>query len=119
MTRSIITALFTLMMADAALAECWVARFGFHRGQTSDTTMTVTSGASCGVLVYAGGRSRFDSVAITAAPRNGTLSPRSGVGVTYRSKTGYHGTDTFAFAVTGRLASGQGTATIRVNVTVR
>ena len=119
MKRSILAAAFTLMMANAAIAECSVARFGFFRGQTSDTTMTVSSGASCGVIVHAGARSRFDSVSITSAPRNGTLSPRAGVGVTYRSKPGYRGADTFTFAVTGQLASGHGTATIRVDVTVR
>ena len=119
MMKSILAAAFTLMMANAALAECSVAGFRFFRGQTSDTTMTVSSGAGCGVLVYAGARSRFDSVSITSAPRNGTLASRAGVGVTYRSKPGYRGADAFTFAVTGQLSSGQGTATIRVNVTVR
>lgn len=118
MTRLILAVVFTLVTANSALAECSVARFSFFRGQTSDTTMSVTSGTSCGVIVQAGARSRFDSVSITAAPRNGTLSNRAGVGVTYRSKPGYRGTDAFTFAVTGQLASGQGTATIRVNVTV-
>jgi len=117
--RWLMTALFLVAAAGTAAAECQVDRFSFGPGQTTETGMSVGSGQSCGVIVYAGARSRFDSVAIVARPRNGSLVPRSGVGVTYRSKPGYRGPDSFSFTITGQMTRGAGTATIRVSVNVR
>lgn len=117
--RCLTTTVFLVAAAGTAAAECHVDRFRFAPGQTTETTMTVSSGQSCGVIVHAGRNSRFDSVAFAAQPRNGSLVPRSGVGVTYRSRPAYRGPDTFSFTITGRMTSGSGTATIRVSVNVR
>lgn len=110
---------FLMATAGTAAAACQVDRFGFGPGETSRTTMSVSSGQSCGVIVHAGPNSRFDSVAIAARPRNGSLESRSGVGVTYRSRAGYRGPDSFSFTITGRMARGTGTATIAVSVNVQ
>lgn len=117
--RWLATTVFLVAAAGTAAAECQVGRFGFAPAQTSETTMSVGSGQSCGVIVHAGPNSRFDSVAIAAQPRNGSLVSRSGVGFTYRSRPGYRGPDSFSFTITGRMARGTGTATIRVSVNVR
>jgi hypothetical protein len=80
--------------------------------------MTVTSGRNCGIILHAAGQSRFDAVAIVERPKHGTLSPRMGVGVTYRSAAGHRGDDSFVFSITGTMSSGTGTARVRVHVTV-
>jgi len=104
--------------AGSARAECNVMRFRFFPAVQSESTMTVTSGRNCGVILHAGGRSRFDAVGIVQRPQHGPLSPRSGVGVTYRSSPGYKGADSFTFTVKGSMSGGNGTATIRIGVSV-
>ncbi len=105
-------------IASPAFAECSVPSFRFYPGVEVSPVMTVTSGRNCGVIVHAAGQSRFDAVGITEQPKHGTLSPRMGVGVTYRSSPGYRGEDSFVFTVTGKMSTGSGTARIRVHVTV-
>jgi hypothetical protein len=104
--------------ASPALAECSLPYFQFFPGVTVESTMTVTSGRNCGVLLYAAGQSRFDSVGIAIRPKHGTLSPRMGVGVTYRSVAGFKGEDSFVYTVTGKMHTGSGTATIKIRVVV-
>jgi len=105
-------------MTGPALSECTVARFQFFAGAESATQMVVTSGRNCGVIIRAAGMSRFDNVGIVARPTHGILSPRLGVGVTYKSAPGYKGEDSFVFTVTGKMRTGTGTATIKVRVSV-
>jgi hypothetical protein len=109
---------FTGCLASPAFAECNVQRFSFFPGGTTESNMTVTSGKNCGVVVHAGGQSRFDNVGIAAQPKHGTLSPRAGVGVTYRSAAGFKGEDSFVYTVTGKMRTGTGTATIKIRVSV-
>ena len=105
-------------IASPAFAECSVPFSPFFPGVESSQVMTVTRGRNCGIIFHAAGQSRFDSVGIAERPKHGTLSPRMGVGVTYRSAPGYHGSDSFVFTVTGQMRTGSGTARVRVSVTV-
>jgi hypothetical protein len=107
-----------LITSCAAEAGCVVPGFSFHVNQTSEASMHITRGSACFINVQAGGRSRFESIAISARPRNGVVATRS-VGVSYRPKPGFIGNDVFAFSVRGQLAGGTGTATVRVTVTVQ
>jgi hypothetical protein len=109
---------FTCLLANQASAECSVQRFSFFAGAEANSIMTVTSGKSCGVILHASGRSRFDNVGILGQPKHGTLSSRMGVGVTYRSSPGFKGDDAFVFTVTGQMRTGHGTATIKIRVSV-
>jgi Big-like domain-containing protein len=102
----------------SAQAACYTSRFSFFPGMNTSAMMQAPSGKSCGAIVHAAGQSRFDSVRVTVPPANGTAVSRQGVGVTYRSKPGFKGQDSFTFTVTGRMRRGEGTATIRMNVTV-
>jgi hypothetical protein len=109
----------SLLTVGTARAECLVGRFQFFPGVTTDAAMSVTSGRACGIIIRASARSNLREIRTVTAPRHGTLTSRSGVGVTYRSRSGYKGQDFFAHAVTGDMYSGSGTATIRVAVTVK
>ncbi len=104
--------------ASANAASCMVPRFSFHLNEVSQATMALGSGKSCNIVLAAGGRSRFDGARITANPRNGTATA-STIGIRYRAKPGFHGSDSFEFAVRGNLSAGPGTATVRVNVQVQ
>jgi hypothetical protein len=69
--------------------------------------------------LFAGAQGHFNGIGIVERPRHGTLFPRVGVGITYRSALGYRGEDSFAIAVRGEAPAGNGTATIRVRVSVK
>ncbi len=81
--------------------------------------MYVTAGRKCGVIIHAGGSSRFDSVRISVPPKHGTVSPQAAGGATYQSVANFKGEDSFSFTVTGRLTSGNGTATVTVAILVQ
>jgi hypothetical protein len=118
MVRTLVLWLATLGLVTPALgASCAVARFGFLANQVSQATMVAPSGRTCRIVLNAGGRSRFDSARIVSRPRNGTATA-STIAVTYQSKPGYKGTDSFSFSVNGRLAPEGGAATIQVTVQV-
>jgi hypothetical protein len=104
--------------SNTAQAACSVGRFGLFAGATTETTMVVSSGANCGINVRPGREGRFDSTRIVTPAKNGTVSRHAVGGFTYRSKPGFKGQDSFAFAVTGKIRSVEGTATVRVSVTV-
>jgi hypothetical protein len=105
-------------LASPAFAECSVPHFSFFPGAVVESSMTVTSGRNCGVLVFAAGQSRFDSVGISVRPKHGALSPRMGVGVTYRSAPGFKGEDSFVYTITGKMRTGSGTATVKIRISV-
>jgi hypothetical protein len=113
-----VSAVAILATAGGSDAACGVGQFSFFANQTTDVRMVADSGKSCGIIVRAGSHSRYDGVNVRVPPRHGTVSSRAGVGVTYRSRPGFKGEDTFVFSVTGQMWSGTGTATIRVAVTV-
>src|SRR5207248_5565 len=100
------TAFLTVLGIVEALA-CNTARFRFNFGSDTSTDMHVGSGKSCSIPLRTGSRSTFSGVAISAPARNGKASA-GGSGVTYQSKPGFKGADSFAFTVTGTGASGSG-----------
>jgi hypothetical protein len=100
-------------------AACRVLPFKFFPGTETHATMYVTAGQFCGVIIHAGGSSRFDSVRISATSKHGTVSPRAAGGATYRPLANFKGEDSFSFTVTGRMTSGTGTAAVTVAVLVQ
>jgi hypothetical protein len=111
--------LLAAWQAAPAYADCRVLRSRMFPGVESQSVMYASPGRSCGVVVHAGGRSRFDSISVVAPPQHGTLVSRIGVGVTYRSQPAFKGEDSFTYAVTGRFTGGSGTATTRIKVIVQ
>ena len=87
-------------------------------GSDTSTVMHVASGKPCAIPLRTGARSTFSGVTIGAPARNGSASASSS-GVTYQSKPGFKGADSFAFTVSGTNASGPGKATVQVAVTVQ
>jgi len=105
--------------ATSAAAECSVAPWRFMFGQGTSANMTVSSGAPCSLTIaWTGGATSIQGVRISASPGNGSASAGS-TRVTYRSKPGYRGPDSFAFAISGRNNAGPGIATVQVSVNVR
>jgi hypothetical protein len=105
-------------LSSPAWAECRVEGFHFFAGSETETNMTVSSGKRCGFHVRTAARSRFDNLAIVQRPAHGALSSRSGVGFDYTSAAAYKGEDAFVVTVTGEMRTGNGTARIKVHVTV-
>ena len=118
MLRYLIATTCILGVATPAVAaSCATPRFSFHVNQVSQATMAAPSGRRCRIVLGAGGRSRFDSARIVSRPRNGTASA-STIAITYQSKPGSRGSDSFSFSVHGMLSAGPGAATVQVNVQV-
>jgi len=119
MYRSIFTGLVVLMWSTGAQAAGCSARFSFTFSQVTSGVMAATSGAPCAAAAErTGAKTVIKSVKVTAPPKNGTASAGSH-GVTYRSKPGYKGSDSFTFTIFGDGNAGTNTtATIQMQVSV-
>jgi Bacterial Ig domain len=60
----------------------------------------------------------FTSVAISAAPTNGSASV-NGDAVLYQSQSGFIGQDSFTFTLSGSGPGGSGTSAVQVSVSVK
>jgi len=118
MRRVILATVFLAGMGVVEASACNIVRFRFIFGSDTSTVMLVGSGKACSIPLRTGSRSTFSGVAVSAPARNGTASAGSS-GVTYRSKPGYKGADSFAFTVTGTNSRGPGKSTVQVAVTVQ
>ena len=119
MYRSIFVGLIVLMWSAGAQAATCNARFNFTLGQVTNGTMAAANGMPCAATISrTTGSLVIKSVRVTAPPKNGTASAGSS-GVTYRSKPGYKGSDSFTFTVFGDGSSGRDrTATVQMQVSV-
>jgi hypothetical protein len=120
MYRTVILFLLILASSSApAPAQCAVQPWGIpYLGSNTSTSMSVGSGQPCQVYVNAGGTNVISSVAVTVPPGNGTVSASDDV-VTYRSRPGFTGQDSFTFSVSGSGPGGSGTSSVQVNVSVQ
>ena len=120
MYRTIFVGLAVLMCSASAQAASCSARFSFIFSQATSGTMAAASGAPCAATAErTGGKTVIKSVKVTVPPKNGTASPGSN-GVTYRSKPGYKGSDSFTFTIFGDGNAGPNTtATIQMQVSVQ
>lgn len=111
---------FSFFLICCASAQACNARFSFTFSQVSTGTMAAVSGVPCAATAErTGGTTVIKSVKVTVPPKNGSAS--SGAhGVTYRSKAGFKGSDSFTFTIFGDGKAGQNTtATIQMSVTVQ
>jgi pimeloyl-ACP methyl ester carboxylesterase len=106
---------------SALAASCVMPKWHFVFEQRTSATMTVSSGAFCQTSLNSritSGGSVIQKVIVSAPPRNGTATAQ-GLGVFYRSDSGFQGHDSFAFTIMGRSNTGQRSATVEVSVTVK
>jgi hypothetical protein len=115
----LVGSLLMLLWPGTAHAACH-ARFSFTFGGTSSGTMSTSSGAQCSANAgRTGANTVIKSVKIVSPPQNGTASAGAH-GVTYRSRPGYKGGDSFTFSFFGDGNAGKNlTATVQMSVTVQ
>ena len=124
MSKTFAVALFSLVALavapQQAFAYCAVAPFYFpYFGSNTSTTMDADRGQTCAIDAGSGGTAYMQSVTVDARPRHGSVPIGEGFVVTYQSRRGYTGPDSFAYAVRGSAPSGSGTSIVRVSVRVR
>jgi hypothetical protein len=118
MRRLILAAVFMIGVGIADASACNFVNFRFFFGTDSETDMTARSGEPCSMPLITGGRASYSGIVITRPARGGTARADSS-GVTYRSKPGYKGVDSFAFSVSGTTPFRTGSTTVEVRVTVQ
>ena len=106
-----IAVLVMLVLAASArtvsgTSECRVSA-PIVSGANTETQMLVRGGMPCPIWTVIAGAS-VNELAVTVAPKNGSLTARGRTGVVYRPSANYRGTDVFEFAMRG-----QSTATVR------
>jgi hypothetical protein len=103
----------------SAVAQCAVQPWGIpYFGSNTSTAMSAGSGQPCQVYANVGGTNIVNSVAVIAAPREGSASVSDNV-VTYRSRPGFTGSDSFTFQVSGSGPGGSGSSSVQVSVSVQ
>ncbi len=105
-----------LLVTSAPASACMPFTRWFHN-QTVDGYMTVRTGKPCHLNFRSSGPTlRTD---VIARPSNGTVTLGSVGRLTYRSRPGFVGNDTFTYARRGMSSSGGAMdAKVRVQVTV-
>ena len=117
MAKILAAACFVLLLLNGEAAQACMPTVRWVNGQTADGYMTVQSGKPCHITFRSSGPT--DRMEIIAYPSNGTLSAGSIGRLTYRSRAGFVGGDTFTYARRGLDARNNPMdAAIRVSVTV-
>ena len=112
-------ALVFLLLAGSQAEACRVPFIRTLDNQTVSGTMTAQSGKPCSIVL----RTTLGpmlSAHIVERPTNGSASLGAGNRVIYRSRPGYTGTDSFAYARTGTNRHNEKVVrTVRIAVQVR
>jgi hypothetical protein len=99
-------------------SACKVPSIRTFHGQTVDGQMYLKSGTRCSIIVRSS-RGPTHGAEIIARPAHGTVSLGSGNRVTYVSRRGFIGQDSFTYARTGLdHLNNESRRTVRVAVTV-
>jgi len=106
-------------LSAEASARCSVPRIRTFDNQTSHGNMSADSSKPCRIR-FGSSSGPMDRVEIVQRPTNGTVTTDGLMGVTYRSRAGYTGSDSFTYARRGLTHAGTpSTRTVQVSVTVR
>jgi len=114
-------ALAVVLLTSAGIVEasaCNFVNFRFFFGTDSETDMSVRSGQPCSMPLITGGRASYSGIRISRQARGGAARADSS-GVTYQSRPGFRGPDSFAFTVSGTTPFRTGSTTVEVRVTVQ
>jgi len=119
MTKLIALICLVLIACGAeASARCSVPRIATFENQTVDGHMTVSSGSPCAIKLKHSRGPTYGAHIVQRAS-NGTVRVDGSNRIVYRSRAGYVGGDSFAYARTGESRGGDAvTRTVRVSVTV-
>ena len=119
MTKVLVLSCLTLLAWCAeASARCSVPRIHTLNNQSVDGHMTVNSGARCSIKLKHSAGPTYGAHIVQRAS-NGTVTVDGRNRIIYRSRAGYVGSDTFAYARTGESRVGDAvTRTVRISVTV-
>jgi len=118
MRRAILATVLLMVLGVAKASACNFVNFRFFFGTDSETDMTVRSGQPCSMPLITGGRASYSGIVISRPARGGTARADSS-GVTYQSKPGFKGADSFAFTVSGTTPFRTGSTTVVVRVAVQ
>ena len=118
MRSFVLLAILLTSFGTADASACSFVNFRFFFGSDSSTDMAARSGQPCSMPLITGGRASYSGIVISRPARSGTARADSS-GVTYQSKPGYRGADSFAFTVSGTNPHVRGRTTVEVRVTVQ
>jgi hypothetical protein len=109
-----------LASGNVAYALCQVSSWGFRiAGPDSAGTMTVSSNEACIVPIsWAIGKTLVRSVTLESVPVNGTAQVNPQLGIVYRSRAGYRGSDSLTFLINGHGAACDCDGTTRVTFAI-
>ncbi|MDB5600037.1 MAG: hypothetical protein JWN71_2081 [Xanthobacteraceae bacterium] len=111
--------LLSFACAPVAASACSVPGIRTFDNQTSHGTMTVRSGRPC-TIRFRSSTGPLHSVNVVQRPSNGTVRTGGHASVTYQSRSGFIGGDTFTYARQGQTPGGApSTRTVTVAVAVR
>jgi hypothetical protein len=114
----VLTCLALAAWCAEASARCSVPRIATFENQTVDGHMTVSSGSPCSIKLKHSRGPTYGAHIVQRAS-NGTVNVDGSNRIVYRSRAGYVGSDSFAYARTGESRGGNAvTRTVRVQVTV-
>ncbi len=120
MLRIVAMACFMLASNFAwAQGQCAVQPWSLpYYGSNTSTSMSVGSGQPCQIYPSVGGTNVITSVSISSPPGNGSASASNDV-VTYQSRPGFTGQDSFTFTISGSGPGGAGSSAVQVSVSVQ
>src|SRR5262245_5523146 len=101
---------------DAAEASCSVPRFNWKFNETRDAVINADSGEPCNIKLTEGRGTIIKRIVVLSQPSKGSVSSPNIVNVTYRSRPGFQGQDSFVFGVVGSKEGVPGTAKVAVTV---
>src|SRR6478735_2071182 len=117
MRSFVLLAILLTSFGTADASACSFVNFRFFFGSDSSTDMAARSGQPCSMPLVTGGRASYSGIVISRPARGGTARADSS-GVTYQSRPGYKGPDSFAFTVSGTTPHRTGSTTVQVRVAV-
>jgi hypothetical protein len=101
-----------------AASVCSIPLIGTFDNQTSHGAMTVSSGRPC-TIRFRNSNGPVYGVSVVQPARNGAARSTGYANITYKSRSGFVGSDTFTFAAKGQTPNGApSTRTIIVAVNV-
>jgi len=122
MTKAMaLTCLVLMAFSAEASARCSVPRIATFENQTVDGHMTVSSGSPCSIKLKHSRGPTYGAHIVQRAS-NGSVTVDGRNRIVYRSRAGYVGSDSFAYARTGESRGGNAvtrSVRIQVNVTSR
>src|SRR5262245_1900089 len=122
MTKAMaLTCLVLMAFSAEASARCSVLRIATFENQTVDGHMTVSSGLPCSIKLKHSRGPTYGAHIVQRAS-NGSVTVDGRNRIVYRSRAGYIGSDSFAYARAGESRGGNAvtrTVRIQVNVTPR